>query len=155
MWLIVAFIALISSAGAQETQQPATNGQPEAASDQSTAAAARDGNPAPEPGYAERFLTAVERIEPAIRELIAEEDKVTADAERERDDADLRAQQSMAVWAFWMFVASALSVVLTGVGVVLIWRTLLHTRDAAIHAGAAVLEAKNATKAAQDAVDVT
>ncbi|MEZ5782345.1 MAG: hypothetical protein R3D70_12100 [Rhizobiaceae bacterium] len=135
----------------QESQQPSLEHQQEEISDHGEAAAT---NTTLEPVYADRFVTAIERIEAAIREL-GEKDDGDAQAQREIDVADLRAQQRMAVWAYWMFVASVVSVVLTGVGVAFIWRTLLYTRDAAVHAGDAVLEAKNATKAAQDSVAVT
>lgn len=61
---------------------------------------------------------------------------------------DLQAQQEMALWGLWVFIAAAFSAGMTAVGVYLIWQTLLHTRDA-------VTEAKAATKAAQAAVTVT
>lgn len=65
---------------------------------------------------------------------------------------DLQAQQDMAFWAAALFISST---ALTSAGLLLIWRTLIHTRVAATHAGEAVVEAKAATKAAQDAVAVT
>lgn len=72
-----------------------------------------------------------------------------------RDQAtneDLQAQQDMAFWAAALFISST---VLTAAGLLMIWRTLVHTRRAAEYAGAAVLEAKEATKAARDAVVAT
>ena len=140
---------------AQEGAQPALQGEPKAPGQNGSGAAPSTEQPTPEDRSATELLTGIEGIEAAIRELITEGDKVASEQQRDRDDADLRAQQSMAVWAFWMFIASGLGVLLTGVGVYLIWRTLIYTRDAASHAGEAVVEAKSATKAAQDAVDVT
>lgn len=85
-----------------------------------------------------------------LRLCIAE--KLEAHYRDQATNQDLQAQQDMAFWAAALFVSST---VLTTAGLLLIWRTLLHTRDAAIHAGRAVDEAKNATKAAQDAIVVT
>lgn len=62
-------------------------------------------------------------------------------SEQQYAAADLKAQQEMATWAHLMFIV-------TGAGVIFIAQTLDATR-------AAVREAKDATKAAQDAVDVT
>ena len=61
----------------------------------------------------------------------------------------------MAFWAMAMFFAALLGTILTGAGVFLIWRTLEATKRAAVAAEGAVTEAKNATKAAQEAVNVT
>lgn len=106
----------------------------------------------PEP---EKLLPAINGIESAIRDLIAEEDKVASQRQEQRAKDDLEAQQDMARWAKYMLWATGAGVFLTGVGIYLIGRTLIYTRDAARHAGSAVEEAKSATKAAQDAVEVT
>ena len=58
----------------------------------------------------------------------------------------------MALWAMLMFFASTASVVVTVVGVVLIWRTLHHTRRAADYAKDMVDKSKLATQAAEAAV---
>lgn len=135
---------------AQETPQPTTQSEPEPAGEQQTGAPASDENTDTEQGDAEFLLPALQGIESAIRELIPEEDKVAAEADRRRDKADLEAQESMARWAFWMFIAAAASVVLTFVGLALLWRTLLHTRRAADYANDMVVEAKATTAAAQE-----
>ena len=54
-----------------------------------------------------------------------------ADREEQRSESDLQAQRDMAKWAMWMFFAALATTVLTTIGVFLIWRTLLHTRNAA------------------------
>ena len=54
-----------------------------------------------------------------------------ANREEKRSEADLQAQRDMAKWAMWMFFAAVATTMLTAVGVFLIWRTLLHTRNAA------------------------
>ena len=143
------------SAIAQEAAKPAFEGQPIPTIRQVQSSGAGEQNAREEPSYADRFLAAVERIEPAIRKLIAEEDEIERQAERSRDSADLRAQQEMARWAFWIALVSGASVFLTAIGLALIGGTLMYTKQAAIHAGEAVGEARNATKAAQDAIEVT
>ncbi|QIS94691.1 hypothetical protein FQ775_24185 [Nitratireductor mangrovi] len=155
-WTAAIAIGLGVSPGlAQELEQSAPQREPEPAGQQQEATSARQENPAPEPDNTPDLLPAIQGIEAAIRDLIAEEDKIAAEEARRRDKADLEAQESMATWTFWMFIAAAVSALLTAIGVVLIWRTLIHTRDAAQYAGAAVEEAKGATKAAEETVVVT
>lgn len=76
---------------------------------------------------------ALARIEEGIKSVASAIEATQADpyakADQKRGDSDLKAQQEMARWAFWMFIAAAASVFLTGVGVFLIWRTLKATRD--------------------------
>lgn len=75
-------------------------------------------------------------------------DNPDADAEKTRAERDLTAQEDMARWAFWLFCATVASLILTAVGVVLIWRTLVHTRRAVDSSDEMVAEAKLATVAA-------
>jgi hypothetical protein len=140
---------------AQESRPRTIEGNPQVSSERSKAPEGSDGEITPEIGYVQRFLAAIERLEPAIRELITKEDAAAALEERERDHADLRAQESMAVWAFWMFAASVASVLLTAVGVGLILRTLYHTKRAADYARDMVVEARSTTVAAERAVAET
>ena len=65
-----------------------------------------------------------------------------------RSERDLEAQQDMARWAMLMFFASAASVVVTIVGLLLIWRTLHHTRRAADYARAMVDETRVSSQSA-------
>jgi hypothetical protein len=51
-----------------------------------------------------------------------------------------------------MFIAAFVANVLTAVGIGLIWRTLIHTRRAADHAGGMLNEARKTTLAAEDAI---
>ena len=74
---------------------------------------------------------------------------------KQRAENDLKAQQEMAKWAFWMFVATAAAVVLTLVGLVLIWRTLRHTKRAADYTGTMVTQTKDATEAALTTAETT
>jgi hypothetical protein len=75
-------------------------------------------------------------------------DHETFSREVQRSEDDLRAQQEMACWARNMFLTAIAQTLLSVLGVILIYRTLRATRDA-------VDEARAATKAAEDAVDVT
>ena len=65
-----------------------------------------------------------------------------------RSERNLEAQRDMAEWAFLMIVVSGLSVLVTGVGVVYVARTLEATR-------AAVKEAADGTAAAKAMVDLS
>lgn len=98
---------------------------------------------------------ALDRIEGAIRDLKAEEDTVAAKAEQDRDQRDLHAQEGMALWAEYMFYATAATVLLTFAALIAIIRTLHHTRRAADYTGDMLIEAANATKAAEDGVATT
>jgi len=68
--------------------------------------------------------------------------------QRERAERDLTAQEGMAKWAGALFWTACVQIGLTFVGLLLIWRTLIHTRAAAHAARAAVEEAERATQAA-------
>lgn len=64
-----------------------------------------------------------------------------SEAENYRSYEDLEAQQETAKWAFWMTALGAISTVLTGVGIFLVWQTL----------GQSIA----ANEAAQEAIEVT
>jgi len=98
---------------------------------------------------------ALENIEAAIRDLIAEEDKVETQRRRDAESRDLNAQEGMAWWAELMFYAAAATVVLTLAALYAIIRTLHHTRRAADYTEGMLVEAKTTTRAAQDAVIAT
>jgi len=93
----------------------------------------------------------INRVTSAIEAL---KDNPEAEAEKKRAADDLNAQEDMAKWAFWMFVANSVSVLLTAVGIVLIWRTLVYTARAAEHSKEMALSAAEATKAARQQADV-
>ena len=57
-------------------------------------------------------------------------------------DADLRAQQDMALWALWMFIASCSTVLVTGVGIYYVRETLEASRSAVRAADDAVAETR-------------
>lgn len=65
----------------------------------------------------------------AGRELTNCVQDILADGrESQRAEHDLAAQQAMAAWAFWMFATSALTLVVSVVGAIFVWRTFLETR---------------------------
>ncbi|MGB5864963.1 MAG: hypothetical protein WBG95_11775 [Sulfitobacter sp.] len=100
-------------------------------------------------------MAAIEGIEAAIRDLIAEEDKIEADRQRNNENRDLYAQEAMANWARWMFWATVGTAVVTLLSLVLIGFTLRYTRKAAEHTEGMLRQAERATIAAEGAVDAT
>jgi len=101
------------------------------------------------------LLPALEGIESAIRDLIAEKDQIEAEAQQGRENRDLEAQESMAQWAESMFYATAATVALTLAALFAIVRTLHHTRRAADYTGDMLTEAQATTKAAQASIELT
>ena len=122
-----------------KTNQVTDQGKPESAPGGASDASRKQEQP---PDYSR----ALQQIESAIRDLVAKEDKQEGQRQEEREVADLEAQQHMALWAMLMFFASTASVVVTVVGVVLIWRTLHHTRRAADYAKDMVDESSSPPK---------
>lgn len=86
---------------------------------------------------------------------------IQADADAERSNYDLQAQQEMAVWAYAMFLAGIASIGITGLGIILVAATLHEARKttgAAIAAARAaeesVVEARKATNFTELAANV-
>lgn len=109
---------------------------------------------------ASRIEPALQAIEAAIRELVAEDDAEERKRQEKREEADLQAQEDMVLWAGRMTYATWAGVVLTLIGLALIARTMLYTRDAALYAKtaaeagvASVEEAKKSTSAAVKSAD--
>lgn len=65
----------------------------------------------------------------------------------EKDSADIKAQQDMAVWAYALLLVSIIGIIISGVGVWLIYKTLRATQDMAVQSG----DATNAAIASSDA----
>lgn len=145
-WLIaVAFGLVASLAVAQELATP--EDQPR----QEERAADSDSGPGPEQQQALDHVPALQGIEAAIRDLVSRGDE----AEQDRNNRDLAAQEEMARWAYWMFVTSAASVFLTFFALLAIIRTLHHTKRAADYAHDMTKQTEISTRAAMDAVEVT
>lgn len=69
----------------------------------------------------------------------------------ELEKRDLAAQESMAVWAFWMLIVSGLSAVITSLGTgLLLWQIML-TREAVKDTGYATVEMRRANDIAEKA----
>lgn len=66
-----------------------------------------------------------------------------------REERDLRAQRHMALWAMWMFIATAAGVIATGVGLLYVIRAYNLNAEATRHAATA---AKAATESANSFV---
>lgn len=92
---------------------------------------------------------AINRITRAIEALKENPD---SEVEQKRAEDDLGAQKEMALWAFWMFIAASVGVALTAAGIILIWRTLVHTARAAVHTEGMLREAEKTTSAANAAI---
>lgn len=142
--LVVLFIGLWTNHVGAQNEQPILEGEPVAEPRQEEGASASEQRATPEQDSTSQLLPAIRSIETAIRDLIAEEDEIARQKEEARNDADLRAQEDMAWWAKLMFFAAAGSLLLTGIGVLLIWRTLLATQAAANAAVATVDAATDA-----------
>ncbi|PIL14304.1 hypothetical protein P775_26735 [Puniceibacterium antarcticum] len=143
-WIIAIAFGLIACLGAAQ-EQPTPKDQP---GQSESATNAGDGGQ--ENQYKTIELTsALDRIEAAIRDLIAEEDKIEQERAREQASRDLNAQEGMAWWAELMFYATAATVALTFVALFAIIRTLFHTKRAADAAHDMVDEARATTTAAE------
>lgn len=77
-----------------------------------------------------------------------------AEAEKQRPQADLEAQQDMAFWAMLMVAVSAVSVVVAGVAVYLVFLTLREAGKTTKAARNAVEETQNATSEAKRANEI-
>lgn len=134
--LALGMIVAAPGALAQERIEPALEEQPEepvATERQEKGGATGQQDAAPEQERAIDFLSGIQGIEAAIRDLIAEEDEIARQRQEDREISDLKAQQDMALWAMLMVFATFATVVVTAVGVFLIWKTLTYTAAAATH----------------------
>lgn len=70
------------------------------------------------------------------------------DEETKRANYDLQAQTDMAAWAFWMLIATFITTGITGLALLLLAYTLIHTRRAADSGEAMAREAERTRQAA-------
>jgi hypothetical protein len=82
---------------------------------------------------ADKLFSILGDIQAAIRNLESQPDPEKDKRNEDREKADLKAQEDMAFWAKTMFWATAFSLLISAVGLVLIWRSLKLAREA-IHA---------------------
>lgn len=151
-WIIAIALGLSLLIQTHETwSQSASENQPR----QQEGAADTNDSGGEQQSQTEQFTFALENIEGAIRNLIAEEDKIEQERRKRQEARDLKAQESMAWWAELMFYATSATVALTAVALFAIVRTLHHTRRAADYTEGMLIEAKETTKAALRTVAVT
>jgi len=124
-WLFVVALG-ITTLATESWGQSAVEDEPR--QEESAADTQQDGEAEQQPTI--DLTPALNDIESAIRDLIAEEDKIAAEAQESREARDLNAQEAMADWAKWMFFATLATVGLTFVALVYIRRTLLETKEA-------------------------
>ncbi len=139
---------------AQESQEPALESQPIAEPRQEDSTSTGQRSSSNEPDNSVSYVPVLKGIESAIRDLIAEEDKIERERQKNQKVRDLHAQEEMALWAKYMSWATTATVFLTFIALVAIIRTLHHTRRAGDAAFDMVEEAKSTTKAAQDTINV-
>lgn len=149
----VAFgLILAGSAYAQQSGGAALEGKPVTTGGQPERSAASQKPAADHSSITEKLVPAIEKIEPALRQLVPKEDKDESQRKEQREVSDLQAQQEMALWAKLMFWATFATVGLTFLGLMLIRGTLRETRRAADYTKDMLAEAEKTTKAAEQAV---
>lgn len=148
-------VLIAGSANAEEPSGPALEGKPVPTVGKTESGTASQNRAADQPSVADKLLPALDKIETTIRKLIPKEDQQEGQRKEQREVSDLQAQQDMALWAERMFWATLATVGLTFSGLLLIWRTLVHTRRAANYAEDMVREAEAATRATQKAAEVS
>ena len=154
----LAVILGISLALAQEPQKvvpPVLESQPKTESGQQAGKSEATDQGQKKKPAAEKLSPSLNRIESAIRDLIAQQRAAQGKGPEQHEISDLKAQEGMAFWAKTMFWATVAAVVITFIGILLIKRTLEETKRAAIAAEGMLDEAKETTKAAQAAIEAT
>lgn len=106
--------------------------------------------PRPEPPDLSTIESLVERITRAVEAKPEKPDTSEQDARAKRD---VDAQEAMALWAKWMTIATGASVGLGLLSLFLIWRTVVHTKRAAIAAGNAATAATNTIRVTREAAE--
>ena len=142
------------SALAQESVKPILKGQPVATQQQKEGPAAGKQKPAHQNQKPKDFMTTIIGVEPSTHAPVTEKGNVKADRQYQHQVEDLKAQNDMARWAKYMFGATLASVIVTALGLLLIWKTLEQTAIAAGHTEDMLVEAKETTKAALGQVKI-
>lgn len=152
-WLLIFAIGVLACEEAKSQAHPTEPpSRADAAGDNEKAAPAGSQSADLSQEHTTPLITALDSIEAAIRDAISDHSDAESDQPSETEKRDLDAQEGMALWAEWMFYASALSVVATFAGLFMIARTLHHTRRAADYARDMVQEAKSTTAAAMQQI---
>jgi len=129
IFAVVGWLVLVGLANAQQTPSPTLKGQPVTSGQQQERPGDHPAGDQENKKQPENLLTILRDVEAAIRDLIAKPDEGKDKGEEQREKDDLEAQQEMALWAKRMFVAAVASILLSVVGIILIWTTFKATRD--------------------------
>ena len=129
---IAGWLGLCLSVDAQHQTSPTLESKPVTATQSPERPSDHQDGGAKEQSKPEALAPALEKIESAIRDAIPPKDEAKDQRQENRDVSDLKAQKDMARWAERMFWATGASIALTLIGILLIWRTLHHTRRAAV-----------------------
>lgn len=156
-WLLIAALGwlTVDVAFSQEPTPPEQEAQVEPPGNYQGGATAGERPAAQEQDRSPTIFSALNGVEAAIRDLIAEQRNQASQGPASHEVRDLHAQEKMAMWAFWMFVATAATVALTFAALLAILRTLHHTKRAADAAVDMVTEAKATSAAAEATIGVT
>lgn len=156
-WVFIVALGFLSvgELRAQQIGPPATESQPVTEVDSQEAQQDGSQTATQELQPTEETTLAIQGVEAAIRDLVAEQRSTNTQESEERAARDLQAQVDMAWWAAVMSYIAGLSVLVTFAGVLLIKWTLDATREAGGYAEGMLQEAKRATSAAQDTVTET
>lgn len=125
----------------------ALESQPETEGGQNTSEGGAEDKGQEEKPSPEQLTPALDKIETAIRDLIAQERAAQGQGPKDEEIRDLKAQERMAFWAKLMFWATTAAVILTLAGIVLIRYTLKYTKIAAGHTEEMLTEARKTTEA--------
>lgn len=112
----------------QEAEETALESQPVAEERQSDGASCANDGAEDYSQLAERIAGELVGIKAAIRDLVAEIGAPESAEEKQRGDRDLQAQEDMAYWAKWMFLATLGTIVIAGVGIYYVRKTLMESR---------------------------
>jgi len=148
---LVGAALLATQALAQEPQDldlPTLKGQPESESGQNTSKQYGEEGGQKENPPTENLAPALDKIETAIRDFITQQNATQNQGPEDNEISDLEAQKDMAFWAKLMFWTSAAMVIITSIGIALIYGTLIQT-------GRMLTEAEKTTAAALANVEVT
>jgi hypothetical protein len=140
--IVVAFAAFIFSASSGHSESAAENEQIQ----EEQVNEIEIINEADDRDYLD-LLAVLEDIEAAILDQISDRDEIERQQLLDTEKRNLVAQETMALWAEWMFYAASASVVLSFAALYAIARTLHHTRRAADYTHDMLVEARRATSA--------
>lgn len=118
---------------AQQAESPTLESQPIPTTEQQEAKAESSAGGQLQQSEAEKLIPVLNSIKDSLDQLKPSKDDAKEKRNEDRAVADLQAQKDMALWAKRMFWATIVSVVISFVGLGMIWRSLTIAREA-IHA---------------------